>query len=421
MNTERASSVADTVGAEIVVGGAVLEVECDVLAPCALGGVLDGATVPRLRCRAICGAANNQLADDSIDDLLAAQGVLYAPDFIANAGGIINIAEEFVGYRRERAIARAEQIEHTTAAVLRARTRAGDRSGRRRGGDGTRAPRVGGSRSALAPGRSRRRGPTESRSGTSGRRMTAADGRSGARTDATERPSGVVDDDRALADVVATLRSEPEYGLDTEFMAEKTYYPQLCLLQLAWPGGVALVDPFACDVRALAALLGEPATMVTHAGGADLPIIERACGARPSRLFDTQLAAGFVGLGQPSLVSLVHAVLDVRLDKGDQLSDWTSPSPSRVGAHATRRVTSCTCCRWPRRCAPRSRSSGAPTGSRPRRSCSCAPPAATPIPTPRGGASRARGRSAGAGPASRKRSRRGASVGPRRPIGRHAS
>jgi leucine dehydrogenase len=106
------------VGAEIVVGSAVLEVECDVLAPCALGGVLDGATVPRLRCRAICGAANNQLADDSIDGMLAAQGVLYAPDFIANAGGIINIAEEFVGYRRERAIARAEQVEHTTAAVF---------------------------------------------------------------------------------------------------------------------------------------------------------------------------------------------------------------------------------------------------------------------------------------------------------------
>jgi ribonuclease D len=145
----------------------------------------------------------------------------------------------------------------------------------------------------------------------------------------------MVDDDRALARLVATLRSEPEYALDTEFMAEKTYYPQLCLLQLAWPGGVALVDPFACDVRALAPLLGEPATMVTHAGGADLPIVERACGARPSRLFDTQLAAGFVGLGQPSLVSLVQAVLDVRLDKGDQLSDWTRrPLPASARRYA---------------------------------------------------------------------------------------
>ncbi|HEY8217958.1 MAG TPA: HRDC domain-containing protein [Acidimicrobiia bacterium] len=145
-----------------------------------------------------------------------------------------------------------------------------------------------------------------------------------------------VDDDRSLQRVVDTLRSEPEYGLDTEFMAEKTYYPQLCLVQLSWPAGVALVDPFACDVRALAALLAEPSTMVTHAGGADLPIIERACGARPRAVFDTQLAAGFVGLGQPSLVSLVQSVLDVHLDKGDQLADWTrrplSASARRYGA-----------------------------------------------------------------------------------------
>jgi ribonuclease D len=144
-----------------------------------------------------------------------------------------------------------------------------------------------------------------------------------------------IGDDRVLARVVETLRSEPEYGLDTEFMAEKTYYPQLCLVQLAWPGGVVLVDPFACDVRALAPVLDEPATMVTHAGGADVPIIERACGARPRRLFDTQLAAGFVGLGQPSLVSLVHSVLDVRLDKGDQLADWTRrPLPASARQYA---------------------------------------------------------------------------------------
>jgi ribonuclease D len=145
-----------------------------------------------------------------------------------------------------------------------------------------------------------------------------------------------VDTDAGLAQAVETLRSEPEYGLDTEFMAEKTYYPQLCLVQLSWADQVALVDPLACDARALAAVLAEPATMVTHAGGADLPIIERACGARPRDLFDTQLAAGFVGLGQPSLVSLVTAMLDVRLDKGDQLADWTrrplSPSARRYAA-----------------------------------------------------------------------------------------
>ena len=131
-----------------------------------------------------------------------------------------------------------------------------------------------------------------------------------------------VDSDAALASVVKTLSSEERYGLDTEFVAERTYYPRLCLVQLAWPGGIVLIDPLACDIAALAEVLETTAMMITHAGSADLPIIERACGARPQALFDTQLAAGFVGLGQPSLVSLVSALLDVRLDKGDQLTDW---------------------------------------------------------------------------------------------------
>ena len=112
------------------------------------------------------------------------------------------------------------------------------------------------------------------------------------------------------------------YGLDTEFVAERTYWPRLCLVQLAWPGGMALIDPLACDVGAFVSLLDSHATMVTHAGAADLPILERACGARPAHLFDTQLAAGFVGMGTPSLVTLVSTVLGTRLDKSQQLTDW---------------------------------------------------------------------------------------------------
>ena len=155
-----------------------------------------------------------------------------------------------------------------------------------------------------------------------------------------------IDSDAALAKVVTTLRSEAEYGLDTEFVAERTYYPRLCLVQLAWPGGIVLVDPLACDVAALSAVLASPAMMITHAGSADLPIIERACGARPQVLFDTQLAAGFVGLGQPSLVSLVSALLDVRLDKGDQLTDWArrplSDSARRYAAGDVAHLTALT-------------------------------------------------------------------------------
>jgi ribonuclease D len=142
-----------------------------------------------------------------------------------------------------------------------------------------------------------------------------------------------VDDDRALAEVVAILVDEPAYGLDTEFMSERTYWPQLCLVQLSWAKGVALVDPLACDVRALEAVLRAPATMITHAGASDLPILDRAIGARPSALFDVQLAAGFVGLGLPSLGTLVSVVLGVRLDKSEQLADWSK----RPLSDATRR------------------------------------------------------------------------------------
>lgn len=132
-----------------------------------------------------------------------------------------------------------------------------------------------------------------------------------------------VDTDAGLRTLVATLRSEPTYALDTEFVAERTYWPRLCLVQLAWPAGLALVDPLACDVGALADVFDTSATMVTHAGAADIPILERACGARPTVLFDTQIAAGFTGLGMPSLVSLVSTLLQVRLDKREQLSDWS--------------------------------------------------------------------------------------------------
>src|SRR5262249_51117841 len=132
-----------------------------------------------------------------------------------------------------------------------------------------------------------------------------------------------VDDDRALTELVTLLGDEPAYGLDTEFLSERTYWPQLCLVQVSWPKGVALVDPLACDVRALVDVLRAPATMITHAGASDLPILERAVGARPTALFDVQLAPGFVALGLPSLGSLVSVLLGIRLDKSEQLADWS--------------------------------------------------------------------------------------------------
>ena len=103
----------DPIGVDDVVTSAA-----DVLAPCALGGVLTEEVVDRLRVSIVCGGANNQLATPAVDDALAARGVLYAPDFVVNAGGIINIAEEFVGYDRKRALAVTARIEATTARVF---------------------------------------------------------------------------------------------------------------------------------------------------------------------------------------------------------------------------------------------------------------------------------------------------------------
>jgi leucine dehydrogenase len=90
-------ALAERLGARWASPEAALRAPVDLVAPCALGGVLDESTVPALRCRAIAGAANNQLADEAIADLLHARGILWAPDFVVNAGGIINIAVELAG------------------------------------------------------------------------------------------------------------------------------------------------------------------------------------------------------------------------------------------------------------------------------------------------------------------------------------
>ena len=115
---EKAARLGATHAVDVVEPAAVLEEPCDVLSPCALGGTLTPDRVDRLRCSVVCGAANNQLAVPEVDDALAARGIVYAPDFVVNAGGIINIAEEFTGYSPERAGARAAAIEATTAGIF---------------------------------------------------------------------------------------------------------------------------------------------------------------------------------------------------------------------------------------------------------------------------------------------------------------
>jgi glutamate dehydrogenase/leucine dehydrogenase len=114
----RAARVAAATGASVVDAEHALTTWCDVLAPCALGGVLTEQSVPLLRCRIVVGAANNQLADRATDRAIAKRGILVVPDFVASAGGIVNIAQEFTGYDRERAFAETARIEDTTARVI---------------------------------------------------------------------------------------------------------------------------------------------------------------------------------------------------------------------------------------------------------------------------------------------------------------
>lgn len=87
-------------------------VDCDIFAPCALGAILNDQTIPQLKCKVVAGSANNQLREPHHGDMLRERGILYAPDFVINGGGVVNVAEEFheTGYSRERAFARIGTI-----------------------------------------------------------------------------------------------------------------------------------------------------------------------------------------------------------------------------------------------------------------------------------------------------------------------
>jgi valine dehydrogenase (NAD+) len=97
---------------------ALITSDIDVYAPCALGGALNDETVPVLRAKVVAGAANNQLAHPGIEKMLAERGVLYAPDYVVNAGGVIQVADEIEGFNFERAKLRATKIYNTTKQIL---------------------------------------------------------------------------------------------------------------------------------------------------------------------------------------------------------------------------------------------------------------------------------------------------------------
>jgi ribonuclease D len=132
----------------------------------------------------------------------------------------------------------------------------------------------------------------------------------------------VLTDTAELSALVQRHLDAEVYAIDTEFHRERTYFPQVALVQLAVGDELALIDPLTCDLRPLAALLDGPGTAIVHAGTQDLEVLELECGTIPARLFDTQIAAGFLGLPSASLASLLERELGVRLTKGDRLTDW---------------------------------------------------------------------------------------------------
>lgn len=116
---ERCHLLAAELGARVAPVDGIAAARADVFAPCALGGALDAGTVAALKAPVVCGAANNQLAGPEIADLLLSRGVIYAPDYVVNAGGIINVAAEYLGEREEGVRARVLAIGPRTAAILR--------------------------------------------------------------------------------------------------------------------------------------------------------------------------------------------------------------------------------------------------------------------------------------------------------------
>jgi glutamate dehydrogenase/leucine dehydrogenase len=118
VNHDNAAGALRSGAARVIDPSDAAKTMADILCPCALGGLFTEAVVPDLQVGIIVGAANNQLAGAEVADSLAAAGILYVPDFLANAGGIINIAEEASGYDQERALKAVGQIRDTTTRVL---------------------------------------------------------------------------------------------------------------------------------------------------------------------------------------------------------------------------------------------------------------------------------------------------------------
>lgn len=119
INEERLSYVSQRYEAKVVSNTEIYDLDMDIYAPCALGATVNSDTLKRLKCAIISGAANNQLADENVHGkLLMEKGMLYAPDFLINAGGLINVYSELQGYNKKRAMQKTEHIYEVTREII---------------------------------------------------------------------------------------------------------------------------------------------------------------------------------------------------------------------------------------------------------------------------------------------------------------
>ncbi|MBS4176401.1 branched-chain amino acid dehydrogenase [Lederbergia citrea] len=118
INKEAVNRAVEAFDAKSVNPDEIYAVEADIFAPCALGAVVNDETIPQFKVKVIAGSANNQLKETKHGDLIHEMGIVYAPDYVINAGGVINVADELYGYNKERALKRVESIYSNVAKVI---------------------------------------------------------------------------------------------------------------------------------------------------------------------------------------------------------------------------------------------------------------------------------------------------------------
>lgn len=118
INKEAVQRAVRDFGAQAVDPSDIYSIDCDIYSPCALGATINDQTIPQLKAKVIAGSANNQLKDERHGDRLHELGIVYAPDYVINAGGVINVADELYGYNRDRALKKVEMIYDNIAKVI---------------------------------------------------------------------------------------------------------------------------------------------------------------------------------------------------------------------------------------------------------------------------------------------------------------